>query len=180
MVLGAAAVAVAAWMTVESLDPAPIKKEAGVVPPPFAGDAGAPSATTAQPIVLLDASAPIDLDAGLTLPSLAIDASLPSTNARSVKVGLVFLTFAGAEGAPAGSRPKAQAKELADGLLSMARGDFHQAVGKGDSGSADDIGRIPRGVLDPAVEAAVFSLNKDDVSEVVETPRGYWIVKRLD
>ena len=184
IVLGAAAVVVAAWMTVESLDPAPIKKEAdaGVLPPGLAAaDAGAAPATTgAQAVVLLDASAPIDLDAGLALPSLSFDASIPSSAPRSVKVGLVFVTFSGAEGAPAGSRPKGQAKELADGLLSMARADFHQAVGKGDSGSADDIGRIPRGVLDPAVEAAVFALGTNDVSEVVETPRGYWIVKRLD
>jgi parvulin-like peptidyl-prolyl isomerase len=93
---------------------------------------------------------------------------------------VVLVTFAGAEGAPPGSRPKGQAKEIADGLLGMARADFHQAVGKGDSGSADDIGRVPRGVLDPAVEAAVFALGPNDVSEVIDTPRGYWIVKRLD
>jgi parvulin-like peptidyl-prolyl isomerase len=62
----------------------------------------------------------------------------------------------------------------------MARADFHQAVGKGDTGSGDDLGRFPRGILDPNVEAVVFSLGQNDVSEVVETPRGYWIVKRLD
>jgi hypothetical protein len=178
ILLGAAAIFVAGWMTYESMDPRPLKKEtdAGVVAPPTTS-----ASSAAGPMIMIDASAAaLDLDAGLTLPSLALDASLPSSAPRSVKIGVVFVTFAGAEGAPPNARPKGQAKEVADGLLSMARADFHQAVSKGDSGSSDDIGRIPRGVLDPAVEAAVFALTTNDVSEVIETPRGYWIVKRLD
>ena len=50
----------------------------------------------------------------------------------------------------------------------------------GDSGSSEDIGRIPRGVLDRATELAVFSLEKDALSEPLETPRGYWVVKRIE
>jgi parvulin-like peptidyl-prolyl isomerase len=49
-----------------------------------------------------------------------------------------------------------------------------------DPGSAEDVGRIPRGVLDPRTEMAVFSLPPGTVSDVLETPRGYWIVKRID
>jgi hypothetical protein len=177
--LGAAAVVVAGWMTVESLDPAPIKKEAdaGVVPPPLAS-----SSATAKtdPVLALDASAPINLDAGLSMPSLSFDASVPTGAPRAVKLGIVVVTWAGAEGASSNARPKAQAKEVAEGLVSVARADFHQAVSKGDSGSADDMGRFPRGILDPNVEAVVFALGQNDVSEVVETPRGFWIVKRLD
>jgi hypothetical protein len=178
IIVGAAALVLAGWMTVESMDPRPMKA---------AADAGrdasttVPTTATAGPVILVDAgAATIDLDAGLTLPTLTIDASLPSGGPRSVKLGIVMVTFAGAEGAPPGARPKGQAKEMADGLLSMARADFHQAVGKGDTGSGDDLGRFPRGILDPNVEAVVFSLGANDVSEVVETPRGFWIVKRLD
>jgi hypothetical protein len=178
IIVGAAALALAGWMTVESLDPRPLKAtaDAGVD-----ASSTATTATSAGPVILVDAgAATIDLDAGLTLPTLTIDAALPTGGPRSVKLGIVMVTFAGAEGAPPGSRPKGQAKEIADGLLSMARADFHQAVGKGDTGSGDDLGRFPRGILDPNVEAVVFSLGQNDVSEVVETPRGYWIVKRLD
>lgn len=175
---GAAAVLVAGWMTLESTSARPIKKETEARP-----DA-APAVTasaSAGPVVLLDASAAVlDLDAGLTLPTLSLDASLPTTAPRSVKIGVVMITYAGAEGAPPSARPKGQAKEIAEGLVSVARSDFHQAVGKGDSGSADDIGRVPRGVLDPAVESAVFALPASDVSDVIETPRGYWIVKRIE
>ena len=42
---------------------------------------------------------------------------------------------------------------------------------EGDNGSAEDIGRMPRGVLDARTEVAVFSLSAGDVSEVLETPR---------
>lgn len=54
------------------------------------------------------------------------------------------------------------------------------AVKGGDSGSAEDIGRIPRGVLERTTEAVVFSLDKDGVREPLETPRGYWVVKRFE
>lgn len=176
--VGAAVIFIAGWMTLESLDPRPIKAvaEAGV-------DASAPATTaaTANPVILLDASAAtLDLDAGFTLPALTIDASMPTGAPRSVKLGVVLITYAGAEGAPPNARPKAQAKDVATGLVSMARSDFHQAVSKGDTGSGDDLGRFPRGILDPAVESAVFSLAASDVSDVVETPRGFWIVKRLE
>ena len=50
----------------------------------------------------------------------------------------------------------------------------------GDSGSSEDIGRIPRGVLEKSTELAVFSLAAGDVSEPLETLRGYWVVKRLE
>ncbi len=183
--LGAAAIFVAGWMTWESMEPHPAKiakdVDGGVVASTLTA-ASTPSPTSTA-IVLLDASAAtIDLDASLAMPALNFGdaSSLPTTAPRSVKVGIVFVTFAGAEGAPPNARPRTQAKEIADGLLPMAHADFHAAVNKGDSGSADDIGRIPRGVLDPAVEAAVFGLSTNDVSEVVETSKGFWIVKRLD
>ena len=41
-------------------------------------------------------------------------------------------------------------------------------------------GRIPRGMLEPAPEYVLFSLPKDGVSEPVDTPRGFWIVHRIE
>ena len=40
------------------------------------------------------------------------------------------------------------------------------------------MGKISRGFLEPAPEFVLFSLAKDGVSDPVDTPRGFWIVKR--
>ena len=95
-------------------------------------------------------------------------------------VGIVLVTFQGAQLAPPTARDKQTARELADRLAVDAKTDFHGAVQRGDSGSSDDIGRFPRGVLEPSTEYSVFSLPPGGVSDVVETPRGFWIVKRID
>lgn len=126
--------------------------------------------------VIEDAGAPLeeaDADAGDWL-------TLPKDAPRSVRLGVVLVEFAGAEGASKAAPAKSDAAARAAALLETARTSFSEAVRKGDPGSADDIGRIPRGVLDPSTEATVFRLKTADVSGVLETPRGYWIVKRID
>jgi PPIC-type PPIASE domain len=105
---------------------------------------------------------------------------LPSGAPRTVHLGVVLVTFQGAQGAPATARPKPEARDIADRLSADAKTDFHGAVQRGDNGSSDDIGRVPRGVLEGATEFVVFSLTPGSVSEVLETPRGFWIVKRID
>ena len=42
------------------------------------------------------------------------------------------------------------------------------------------IGRIGRGILEPQVEGVVFGMTPGQTSEPIETPRGYWVVKRLE
>lgn len=116
-------------------------------------------------------------DAGIEeAANLTGTASLP----KSVRLGVVLVQFVGAEGAANPARSKKDALALATRLLDVAKTDFKQALREGDSGSSEDIGRIPRGVLDPATEGAVFRLTSGQVSEILETPRGYWIVKRVD
>jgi parvulin-like peptidyl-prolyl isomerase len=44
----------------------------------------------------------------------------------------------------------------------------------------DDAGTIPRGVLEPTVEYALFTLKPGDVSDPIDTPRGFWIVRRIE
>ena len=44
----------------------------------------------------------------------------------------------------------------------------------------ENAGRMPRGMLEPAPEFVLFSLPKDGVSDPVDTPRGYWIVRRIE
>lgn len=171
------AIGVAGTMTYESMDAKPAARilEAGAPMPPSISATAAVADAGVTPTKDSDAGLALAMpsfgDGGLTLP----------TNApRAVRIGIVLFTYAGAEGAGANARPKAQAKEAAEKLLPMAQADFHKAVSQGDSGSADDIGRIPRGVFEPAVEQAVFGLASNGVSEVMDTAKGYWIVKRLD
>jgi hypothetical protein len=92
----------------------------------------------------------------------------------------VIVAYAGAQGTAPGSRSKKEALELATKLAADAKADFHAAVLRGDSGSADDVGHIPRGVLELGTEYVIFTMPVGTVSELLETPRGYWIVKRLD
>ncbi len=175
ILVGAAVIVVSGWMTVEAMDARPVKK--------VEADAGAPSASVApEPPDAAVVVAEPSLDGGLFLPSLSLGdaAVLPGSAPRSVKIGVVLVAYQGAEGAAATARPKREALNLAERLVGEARADFHHAVTAGDSGSADDIGRIPRGVLDPRTELAVFALAPGDVSEILETPKGYWIVKRIE
>lgn len=105
---------------------------------------------------------------------------LPPTAPRAVRFGVVLVSYAGAEDAPRGARPKHDALELAQKLAAQAKTDFHAAVRRGDEGSADDVGAMRRGVLEPAPEYVLFSLPQGGVSDPIDTPRGYWIIKRID
>ncbi len=105
---------------------------------------------------------------------------LPEGAPRHVRLGVVLMTFAGAQGAPPNARPKNDVLALATKLAADAKNDFHAAVIRGDSGSSDDIGRMPRGVLEPALEYTLFTMPVGAVSGPLETPRGYWIAKRSE
>src|SRR2546426_366347 len=70
--------------------------------------------------------------------------------------------------------------ELAKQLAEEAKTDFKAALAKGDKGSTENAGRLPRGILEPAPEFVLFSLPKGGVSEPVDTPRGFWIAQRIE
>lgn len=113
--------------------------------------------------------------------------ALPADAPKSVVFGVVLVTYRGAQGPPGAARVPATARsreaalEMAKQLAELAKTDFKAAVGKGDKpGSMDNAGRIPRGVLEPAPEYVLFSLAKGAVSEPVDTPRGFWIVQRIE
>ncbi|WP_394849439.1 peptidyl-prolyl cis-trans isomerase [Pendulispora brunnea] len=122
----------------------------------------------------------LDSGIGATLPDGTPVPPLPNTAPRAVRLGVILVTYEGAQGAPAKARSKAEAKELAAKLAAEAKTDFHAAVSHGDSGSADDLGRIPRGTLELAPEYVLFTMPSGQTSEPIDTPRGFWIVKRLD
>jgi hypothetical protein len=127
----------------------------------------------------------LDTDGGLrTAPAGASNsepaALLPSGSPKMVRFGVILVQYKGAQGAPPSSRSKDEAFALAHSLAEAARADFKAQVSKGDPGSMEDAGRIPRGVLEPASEYALFTLAAGGVSDPVDTPRGYWIVKRIE
>jgi len=152
----------------------------------------APSTSAALPTPSASAVA-----SGQGLPELAEDAGatftegfstfpdggkvpeLPSSAPKLVKFGVVQFAYAGAQGAPRDARSKAEALKRAREALETAQKDFSEAVRKGDHGSTADAGRMPRGVLEPPIEYWLFSLQKGTIHpEPIDTPRGYWIVRR--
>lgn len=192
ILVGAAVVVLVGWLTSEQLSRTHVHAEwteAGVdsgvsvaIAVPDAGSGtgtGTTGAGAAANVTALDSTG----DGGFSLTGLSglLDAgAMPSGAPRSVRLGVVLVQFAGAEGAPSSARAKPDALKHAVELAEKAKGDWKAAVKAGDSGSSEDIGRIPRGVLDRATELAVFSLDKDSFSEPLETPRGYWVVKRIE
>lgn len=179
IVAGAVVVFVAGWMT-SNLFHAPKKARVDCAEEP---------ADAAVATAIADAgNAPgveaVIADAGTVTGAgdaeVADGLTLPKDAPRVVRLGVVLVAYAGAEGATGSAPSKKDAAARAATLLETARTNFSEAVRKGDPGSSDDIGRIPRGVLDPSTEVAVFRMKAADVSDVLETPRGYWIVKRIE
>jgi parvulin-like peptidyl-prolyl isomerase len=105
---------------------------------------------------------------------------LPSSSPKTVRFGVILIQYRGAELAPPGTRSKPEALALARSIAEAAGTDFKAQVHRGDPGSMEDAGRIQRGVLEPAVEYALFMLPRGSVSEPIDTPRGFWIVRRIE
>lgn len=104
---------------------------------------------------------------------------LPASAPARVGFGAVIFAYQGSQGAPRDARSKEAAKKLAQEVLELAQKDFAAAVAKGDHGSTTDAGRVPRGVIEPPIEYYLFSLEKGKVHpEPIDTPRGYWVVRR--
>jgi hypothetical protein len=154
------------------------------------GGAVAEPAPEAGPLLLSDLVVPTESDRRVDGgPGAAmIDGTsvppLPPGGPREVRFGVILVSYTGAQPSAGGTKPasrsRADAKALAAKLRATAEQDFHAAVQQGDAGSADDLGRVKLGVLEPAPEYVLFTLGVDAVAGPVDTPRGYWIVKRLE
>ena len=142
-----------------------------------AGSSGGPSPEEAPvpPEALLTGP-----DAGTTLLDGTTAPALAGAAPKSVVFGVILLQYKGAQGAPPGSRSRDAALELARQIAADAKTDFKAALARGDKGSQENAGRMPRGMLEPAPEFVLFSLPKDGVSDPVDTPRGFWIVHRIE
>ena len=193
LILGLGVVVLVVAVTVKSAPPSPFKTTVegdASADAAAQADAGS-SADSGSKGTKLDSLFPDDGDSGINLigdlPGDHIDESareggipLPPGSPRRVRFGIVLVQYDGAEGADPKARSKAEARTMADKLAAEAKTDFHGAVQQGDSGSADDVGFVQRGVLETGPEYALFTLPVGGVSDVLDTPRGFWIAKRLE
>jgi hypothetical protein len=157
--------------------PAPRPAKASMAEP--AGTA----ASTPAPVASQDAG-PSEQDAGAgaafsTLPDGSPVPKLPDSAPKRVSFGVVLFQYRGAQHAGPDARSKPEALKLARETVPLAQRDFAEAVKNGDRGSTADAGSLPRGILEPAPEYVLFTLAPGAVyPEPVDTPRGYWLVRR--
>jgi hypothetical protein len=198
--IGAAAVALAAWVVARNFEP-PRGLGHDPSPQPSASADAGPAPVASSVAAAGTASAAGDDGGLLLLSDLLLDERndtgvgsrmpdggavppLPMGVPRQVRFGVVFVSYAGAQPSAltgkSAPRSKQEAKALADRLYETAKTDFHAAVQQGDAGSSDDIGRVKLGVLEAAPQYVLFTLPVDSVGGPVDTPRGYWVVKRLE
>ncbi len=143
-----------------------------------AGTAALPERPSTSDAGLEAQNTPLSHDPQAAAP--ADTQTLPPSAPNDVAFGAVLITFEGVQGAPNNPRTKTAALELAKRLVPVAVDNFETAVKQGDPGSTANAGTIKRGILEPPVEYALFTLEKGAVyPEPVETPRGYWIMKRI-
>jgi hypothetical protein len=177
------AVAVA-WTHLPRTEPAAAAPSATVSTP---AASVAPSPTPSASVAATDdteAALPSD-EAGAEgfdiLPDGRKAPPLPDSAPQEVTFGVIVFGYQGAQFAPPSARTKEQAKQKAIAALADAKHDFSAAVAKGDHGSTSNAGRMPRGMLEGAAEYVLFTLGKGEVaSEPVDTPRGYWVLRRID
>lgn len=105
---------------------------------------------------------------------------LPATAPKQLTWGVALVTYKDAQNAAPDARSRDAALKLAQEIAELAKTDFKAAVGKADKGSLENAGMLPRGVVEPAPEYVLFSLKKGETGGPVETPTGFWVVKRID
>jgi peptidyl-prolyl cis-trans isomerase NIMA-interacting 1 len=143
------------------------------------GSGASPSAASTPPPAASTAS-PASAAAA---PSAAPTAKAPPDR---VAAQHVLVAYKGAKGAPKGvTRSKAEAKALADDVAKRARAgeDFAELAKKhsDDQGSRERMGSVGMFTRDKMVKEfsdAAFALAVDQVSDPVESPFGFHVIKR--
>jgi hypothetical protein len=147
-----------------------------------ASASAAPSGSALAPSPDLDAGVPREgmvTEGFETFPDGGKVPELPASAPAKIGFGAVIFAYQGAQGAPRDARSKEEARKKAAETIELAQKDFAAAVAKGDHGSTTDAGRLPRGVIEPPIEYYLFSLEKGKVHpEPIDTPRGFWVVRR--
>ncbi|MBK7400167.1 MAG: hypothetical protein IPJ34_28915 [Myxococcales bacterium] len=118
-------------------------------------------------------------DKGLRMPDGKDPPPLPVGSPHWIRFGVILVRYEGAQFAPKEAPPRDVAELRAKALHADAQKDFAAAVKAGDPGSMADIGSVKRGVLEPATQYMLFTLPVGSLSPILDTPRGFWIAKRL-
>ena len=140
---------------------------------------GAPSAAPTEP-------APSASVAAATASAPVTASAAPKPPPESIACQHVLVAYKGAKNAPANvTRTKAEAKARAEEVhgKAVAGGDFTQLAQdySDDQGSRERLGSVGKfkrdGMVKPFSDAA-FALPVDGISDVVETPVGFHVIKR--
>jgi hypothetical protein len=140
---------------------------------------GAPAEPSAVPSAATSASAAVASAAATT-------SAAPAPPPDAIIAQHVLVAYKGAKRAPKGvTRSKADAKaRAAEAVAKIRAGTPFEDVVKeysDDTGSVDrmgSLGKFRRGDMDPAFAAAAFALAVGQVSDPVETPFGFHVIKR--
>lgn len=125
-------------------------------------------------------------DAGkLRKPLSALIEDIPVTQSpEEIAASHILISYAGAERSDT-ARTKEEARALAREVLEQTRAasaDFAALARQYSDGptaeEGGDLGTFGKGAMDPAFEEAAFALGVGEISDLVETPFGYHIIKR--
>ena len=159
----------------------------------LACDKGSPSPTAAASAESISAIATNSASSSAIAPALSATAtataaigSVETSPPETIIAQHVLVTYRGAKRAPKGvTRTKVEAKARAQEVVSKVRaGTAFEDIVKtysDDQGSVDrmgSLGKFHKGDMDPAFSAAAFALKVGDVSDAVETPFGFHVIKR--
>ena len=120
-------------------------------------------------------------------PPVASSAATPTTPPDQIAAQHILVAWKGAKNAPASvTRSKADAKKRADEAAAKAKekgADFSALVAQytddeGTKGRQGSLGKFAKSKMTPAFADAAFALGVDQVSDPVETPFGYHVIKR--
>jgi hypothetical protein len=146
-----------------------------------ASSAGPAASATAEPSAI--ASAATSAPAAV---ASATASAAPAPPPDAIIAQHVLVAYKGAKRAPKGAtRSKADAKaRAAEALAKIRAGTPFEDVVKeysDDTGSVDrmgSLGKFTRDAMDPAFAATAFALGVGQVSDPVETPFGFHVIKR--
>jgi hypothetical protein len=106
---------------------------------------------------------------------------VPSNAPARVELKHLLVRHANLADPKGATRSKEEACLVAlDALEALQSGnvDWSAAVAKYSDAKDDDLGRVSVDELDPAFAGAAFSLEVDQLSYVVESPRGFHVILR--
>jgi hypothetical protein len=150
---------------------------------------GSPTTATQAPLVMPEASAVAEgaqMAAGMGASASAVAPASPPAAPQTVVAQHILCAYRGAKRAPPGvTRTKDAARARAAQALAKVRDGvpFEEVVKSfsDDAGSVDrmgSVGKFRREDMDPSFSAAAFALKAGGVSDVVETPFGFHVIKR--